>query len=745
MRSVIPLTYSNSINLQEITRARQWWKPKAGSLLNTIYFVTFMGALPFSKMAGLFVAALVTIFGIGCFGHFVNDWCDIEVDRKAGKENRFAAFTLWQRITIVAGALIFAFLPWLFLPFNRASVLLLGLEFLLLLSYAIPPLRLKERIFLAVIADAAYAYAIPATLAAHTFFLATERLYDPIFISTLFAWQLSLGARHFLNHLALDRLNDLASSTRTVATLKGNYYVHRLIRNVVLPLEILSFAAFLINFSRYNALLIIVCVASFFLLSSFPLIIAIGRGYSFFSYRFSNIFLDTYYQRILPLIPLSFLVFVDARFVVLLLVHLLLFYDGFVKLVVGLPIYLASNLWPTQHVANESTSVSQSIPVKDSSRLNIAVVNISKAKYTETFIDESIPRLNYNVYYLHGDTLPTQDDQTRHFLSNLGYLHAWAGFLESLFGLGNKHFLKHSITAYLQARNIRLVLAEFGPVGAQMLPLTREVGIPLIVYFHGYDVFHRPTWNLHLPDYQALFREAKKIVVVSKFMRERLLDSGAPSEKLVHLPAFVNLELFPYRDHSRLPPRFIAVGRFAETKSPHLTILAFNKVVEAVPTATLSMIGKSGGGELFEACLILVRALGLEDKVFFKGIISHEAVAEELSHARAFVQHSVTTPEHEDREGKPVAIMEAMASGLPVIATRHSGIAELITDGVDGLLVEEYDVEAMAQAMIRIACDDELAQLLGKNASERIHNDALIRDHVQILEGIIDECLGSPV
>jgi glycosyltransferase involved in cell wall biosynthesis len=705
----------------------------------------FMGSLPLSKSLSLFVASLITIFGIGCFGHFINDWCDIEVDKKAGKENRFAAFASWQRVAIVAGALILALLPWLFLPFDRSSIVLLVLEFLLLLSYAIPPLRLKERTFLAVIADAAYAYAIPAVLAAHTFFLATEGLYDSTFIITLFAWQLLLGIRHFLNHVALDRLNDLASHTLTVATINGNYYVHRLIRNLILPLEVLSFSAFLGNFSRYNAVLVVVCVVLFIVLSSFTVIIAIGRDYSFFSYRFSSIFLDTYYQSILPFIPLLFLIFLDARFLILLAVHLLLFYNGFGKVVVGLPVYLASNVLPKRvaNTDNEVTTVSSPIPAKDPSRLNIAVVNINKAKYTETFIDESIHRLNYNIYYLHGDTLPTHDDQTRHFLSNLHFLHAWASFLESLLGLGNKHFLKRSITAYLQARNIRLVLAEFGPVGAQMLPLTREVGIPLIVYFHGYDVFHKPTWKTHSSDYQALFQEAEKIVVVSTLMRERLIESGAPCEKLVHLPAFVNLELFSCRDHSTLPPRFVAVGRFAETKSPHLTILAFRKVVDVVPEATLSMIGKAGGGELFEACLILVRALGLEDKVLFKGVVSHDAVAEELRNARVFVQHSVTTPENQDMEGKPVAIMEAMASGMPVIATRHSGIPELITDGVDGLLVEEYDVEAMAQAMIRVARNDELVQMLGRNASERIRSDSLIRDHVQILEGVIEECLGS--
>jgi glycosyltransferase involved in cell wall biosynthesis len=150
------------------------------------------------------------------------------------------------------------------------------------------------------------------------------------------------------------------------------------------------------------------------------------------------------------------------------------------------------------------------------------------------------------------------------------------------------------------------------------------------------------------------------------------------------------------------------------------------------------MVGKGGGGELFEACLILVRSLRLEHCVEFKGILSHEDVAIEMRRARVFVQHSVTTPENGDMEGKPIAVMEAMASGLPVVATRHSGIPELIEDEVTGLLVAEYDIEAMADAMIRLAKDDDLVSRMGRSASKAIHDHPLISHHIEALEKIID-------
>jgi glycosyltransferase involved in cell wall biosynthesis len=199
------------------------------------------------------------------------------------------------------------------------------------------------------------------------------------------------------------------------------------------------------------------------------------------------------------------------------------------------------------------------------------------------------------------------------------------------------------------------------------------------------------------------------------------------------------LNKFIYSDHSLNLPVFLAVGRFAETKSPHLTILAFNEVLKEIPDARLRMIGKDGGGELFEACHILVKALKIDDKVDFLGIIPPQEVFKEMKNARVFVQHSVTTPIYKDKEGTPVAVMEAMACGLPVVATCHAGIAELITSGENGILVEEYDYLHMAREMVRVCKENNLVSLLGKNASDSIRRNELIVNNSKILVELIEE------
>ncbi|RYE79443.1 MAG: hypothetical protein EOO80_06310, partial [Oxalobacteraceae bacterium] len=179
-------------------------------------------ALPFEPAMILLLPSVATILGIGAFGHLVNDLFDISEDRAAGKFNRMAQIGLAQRFVWLVASLVIALFPWLFLPADIYSYLLLAVEFALLIVYAMPPLRLKRSLVGAILIDGAYAYAVPAVLAAYTFILATSSTSMTNFIAALFVWQLAYGCRHYLDHLAIDRPNDLKSNNRTLATVKGN-------------------------------------------------------------------------------------------------------------------------------------------------------------------------------------------------------------------------------------------------------------------------------------------------------------------------------------------------------------------------------------------------------------------------------------------------------------------------------------------------------------------------------------------
>lgn len=126
-----------------------------------------------------------------------------------------------------------------------------------------------------------------------------------------------------------------------------------------------------------------------------------------------------------------------------------------------------------------------------------------------------------------------------------------------------------------------------------------------------------------------------------------------------------------------------------------------------------------GDGPLRSICEQMARALGLHETVNFLGSRPHDVVGEEMRTARAFVQHSIHASDG-DCEGTPVAILEAQASGLPVIATRHAGIPGVVLEGRTGFLVDEGDVNGMAERMRQMAEDGPLATRLGNAGRSRV-------------------------
>jgi colanic acid/amylovoran biosynthesis glycosyltransferase len=191
---------------------------------------------------------------------------------------------------------------------------------------------------------------------------------------------------------------------------------------------------------------------------------------------------------------------------------------------------------------------------------------------------------------------------------------------------------------------------------------------------------------------------------------------GAPRERILLNPCGVDLAGFPPGDAAGAPPHFLAAGRFVGKKGPVYTLLAFRRLLERAPEARLTMLGE---GEMRSACEQLAAALGLAARVDFPGAYAHGELAARLRRSRAFVQHSLRQPDG-DSEGTPVALLEAAASGVPAVSTRHAGIPQAVVDGEGGLLCDEGDVEAMADAMVQLALDPGLAGAMGRRAREHV-------------------------
>ena len=134
-------------------------------------------------------------------------------------------------------------------------------------------------------------------------------------------------------------------------------------------------------------------------------------------------------------------------------------------------------------------------------------------------------------------------------------------------------------------------------------------------------------------------------------------------------------------------------------KGPLYLFEAFRRALAKDDMLTLDYVGD---GPFLPAVRQFVAIHGLQDPVRLHGLAAEETKKRLLRECGVFVQHSITDPETGDEEGLPAAIQEAMAYGLAVVSTRHAGIPEAVVDGETGLLVDEGDVEGMAQAFVEI-------------------------------------------
>lgn len=365
-------------------------------------------------------------------------------------------------------------------------------------------------------------------------------------------------------------------------------------------------------------------------------------------------------------------------------------------------------------------------------KINLALVSPNKNAYSETFIHLHRTEIDANVHFLWQEALPEMSEEGPFMRYN--FFGKVVRKLSRLFFPGWLNLHEIRIARYLRRHHIDVILAEFGFTGLALAKLSRKTGIPLIVHFHGVDAYSKEVLATY--DYTPLFQTAERVIVVSRHMYQQLVRLGCPEDKLVLNP-YGPADIF-FSVNNRYSSRdFLAIGRFVDKKAPQYTIRAFKQAAEHHPEAHLTMVGE---GPLLEDCKKLVKELEIEEKVGFAGVLQPEKIADLVSESLAFVQHSRTAP-NGDSEGTPVAVLEAGAGGLAVIATRHAGIPDVVLDGHTGLLVEEGDIDGMSQAMIRILDTPELAGQMGSAARRRIRENFTLKKHIDNINKELEQAV----
>lgn len=351
--------------------------------------------------------------------------------------------------------------------------------------------------------------------------------------------------------------------------------------------------------------------------------------------------------------------------------------------------------------------------------MRICITRSEKQAYSETFIRDQISGFSElaDVYTIHSGRFPErQEDGT--LLSPKAFW-VFHKIIKTFVGRNN-FFSNYGVKKYLKTNKIDVVLSNYGISASHMVPVCKALNIPLLVIFHGHDATNKKTLVKYRKKYQDLFNYASAIIVVSEEMKKGLIKNGAHSEKIKVVPCGVDTTKFKPKPTINTDKNFIAVGRFTSKKGPLFTIRAFHQVLKKFPDATLTMVGKKNG--LFDKCKELTTELRIQNSVIFTGILKQNAIAELMKNSFAFVQHSVTA-ENGDMEGTPVSIMEASASGLPIISTFHGGIKDAVIHNKTGFLVEETHVNDMANYMIKLCENPEIAKEFGLNGRKHIEQN----------------------
>ena len=297
-----------------------------------------------------------------------------------------------------------------------------------------------------------------------------------------------------------------------------------------------------------------------------------------------------------------------------------------------------------------------------------------------------------------------------------------------------------TLDSLLKRHGADLMHIYFGHTGVHLLPFIEQWDKPCVVSFHGADVANKPEIKDYHRKLRRLFDAVPLVLARSQSLADRLMRFGCPSEKLRINRTGVPLDQFPFVD--REPPsgghwKIVQACRLIPKKGVATSLRAFAIFKKDHPKAEFFLAGK---GPLQPELEMLAAGLGIFKDVHFVGFLSQPELLKLYASSHLLLHPSETLP-NQDQEGVPNSVLEAMATGLPVVATRHGGIPEAIEDGRNGFLADEEDHIGLANAMEQITRSPDLLREIGLRARRTIVDRFSQEAQIDQLESFYEEAI----
>ncbi len=279
--------------------------------------------------------------------------------------------------------------------------------------------------------------------------------------------------------------------------------------------------------------------------------------------------------------------------------------------------------------------------------------------------------------------------------------------------------LLYKVLAFADRDHYDIIHCQFGTQGPLALKL-KKIGVTdgkIITSFRGFDitkaVVNKPGY------YNELFKLGALFLPVSKSLGDKLLAAGCPADRIRVLHSGIDCSRFRFSERSKGREdavRVISIGRFVEKKGWQYAIDAVANALSAGRNVKYTIVG---GGDLRDKVKRRIADRHIGSSVILSGWCEHDEITRLLDESHILLAPSVTADDG-DQEGIPNVLKEAMAMGLPVLSTLHSGIPELVEDGVTGYLVPERDVDALTDRLMDLCDHPEQWAEMGRQARKKI-------------------------
>ncbi len=297
------------------------------------------------------------------------------------------------------------------------------------------------------------------------------------------------------------------------------------------------------------------------------------------------------------------------------------------------------------------------------------------------------------------------------------------------------------ILAALKREKAALLHVFFGNVAVHLLPLLRVCPVPVVVSFHGSDVAGSMASPSYRSSVEEMFQHASLVASRSEQLSSRVAALGCPADKLRIMRTILPDDIIYTPRHSPVDQvwRIVQSARLVPKKGLVTALRAFAAFAKKYPFSTFAVAGE---GPMEEELRELVRELEIDDRVEFTGFLSQSELRGLFSVSHIFLHPSETADG--DVEGIPNAMLEAMAGGMPVVATHHGGIPEVVQDGVNGLLCAERDVAGVTAALDRLASDPALYVMLSRAAADSVRAQFGASRQIAAVEAMYHEAINAP-